>query len=1036
MINLTGHTFPCGRYLLSTSEVAMYARRLKCKSRKWDLLLQQSKFFVSSNYRDQAGSSYSSFTTSTGACTPQVSLIRRYVLDSPLSRDVTPISRLIRLQGRTNANWSSRQLRCFSSEGDGSKASNDEHIPVKDGAHFDKGKVRREKVKENVKHCDAHARLGEQEQKEWLNNEILAIESKKKESPFLSRRERFKNEFLRRVVPWEKITVSWETFPYFIHEHTKKLLAECASSHLKHKKFTTAYGSRLTSSSARILLQSVPGTELYRERVVRALARDMQVPLLVLDSSVLAPYNFGEDCSSESESDGDNLESGEECTSESEVEDENDGSNEEEWTSSGEAKSEGSDDDDVQVSAEALKKLVPYNLEDFEKSVSGVSESSSEASKSENVETSDRPERPLKKGDRVKYVGPSVHIEADNRPLTSGQRGKIYEVNEDRVAVILDINESKEGEGEKEGEEEKEGNAAEKARKTSVYWINVKDVEHDLDTEAEECYIAMEALCEVLQSRQPIIVYFPDSSLWLSKAVSKSNRKEFVRKVHEMLDRLSGPVVLICGQNKVETGAKEKDKFTMILPSLGRLAKLPLPLKQLTEGLRSTKRSADYEIYKLFTNVMSIFPPKEDDQVRIFNKQVEEDRRIVISRSNLNELNKVLEEHDLYCMDLLHVNTDGVVLTKKKAEKVVGWAKNHCLSLSLVPSIKAERLCVPRESLEIAISRLKEQETLTKKPSQNLKNLAKDEYETNFVSAVVPPGEIGVKFDDVGALEEVKKALNELVILPMRRPELFSRGNLLRPCKGILLFGPPGTGKTLMAKALATEAGANFISITGSTLTSKWFGDAEKLTKALFSFASKLAPVIIFVDEVDSLLGARGGAFEHEATRRMRNEFMAAWDGLRTKDSQRILILGATNRPFDLDDAVIRRLPRRIYVDLPDAENRVKILRIFLAQENLEPEFHFEKLAVATEGYSGSDLKNLCIAAAYRPVQELLEEEKKGDSNDVVPVLRPLNLDDFIQSKAKVGASVAYDATSQNELRKWNEQYGEGGSRRKSPFGF
>lgn len=203
---MTGHTFPCGRYLLLTSEVAMYARRLKCESRKWDLLLQQSKFY-------QAGSSYSSFTTSTGACTPQV---RRYVLDSPSSRGVTPISRLIKLQGRTNANWSSRQLRCFSSEGDGSKASNDEHKAVKDGVHFDKGKVRREKVKENVKDCDAHARLGEQEQKEWLNNEKLYIESKKKESPFLTRRERFKNEFLRRVIPWEKITVSWETFPYFI----------------------------------------------------------------------------------------------------------------------------------------------------------------------------------------------------------------------------------------------------------------------------------------------------------------------------------------------------------------------------------------------------------------------------------------------------------------------------------------------------------------------------------------------------------------------------------------------------------------------------------------------------------------------------------------------------------------------------------------------------------------------------------------------------------------------------------------------------
>ncbi|MQL80133.1 hypothetical protein Taro_012578, partial [Colocasia esculenta] len=293
--------------------------------------------------------------------------------------------------------------------------------------------------------------------------------------------------------------------------------------------------------------------------------------------------------------------------------------------------------------------------------------------------------------------------------------------------------------------------------------------------------------------------------------------------------------------------------------------------------------------------------------------------------------------------------------------------------------------------LEIAVSRLREQETTSKRPSQTLKSLAKDEYESNFISAVVPPEEIGVKFDDIGALENVKSTLNELVILPMRRPELFSHGNLLRPCKGILLFGPPGTGKTLLAKALATEAGANFISITGSTLTSKWFGDAEKLTKALFSFASRLAPVIIFVDEVDSLLGARGGAFEHEATRRMRNEFMAAWDGLRSKDSQRILILGATNRPFDLDDAVIRRLPRRIYVELPDAENRLKILKIFLSRENLDPSFGLEELANATEGYSGSDLKNLSIAAAYRPVQELLEEEKAVRTYAVHSFLPPMD---------------------------------------------
>ncbi|GFP79922.1 ATPase family aaa domain-containing protein 1 [Phtheirospermum japonicum] len=192
-----------------------------------------------------------------------------------------------------------------------------------------------------------------------------------------------------------------------------------------------------------------------------------------------------------------------------------------------------------------------------------------------------------------------------------------------------------------------------------------------------------------------------------------------------------------------------------------------------------------------------------------------------------------------------------------------------------------------------------------------LQDLATDNYERSFVSAVVSPGETGVKFEDVGALEDVKKALDELVILPMKRPKLFSRGNLLRPCKGMLLFGPPGTGKTLIAKALATEAGAHFINITSASLTSKWYGEDEKYTRALFSFARKLTPVVIFMDEIDALLGARGGPSEHETTRRMRNEFMAAWDGLTSKDNERILLVGATNRPFDLDDAVIRRMPRR-----------------------------------------------------------------------------------------------------------------------------
>ncbi|XP_044951187.1 uncharacterized protein LOC123401436 isoform X3 [Hordeum vulgare subsp. vulgare] len=875
-----------------------------------------------------------------------------------------------------------------------------------------------------------HARLGERDQQEWLSGERFLSDCKRRESPFLTRRERFRIEFLRRVVPWEKGNLTWQNFPYYVNENARQMLRECTSSHLRHKGITSEYGSRLPSSGGRILLQSLPGTELYRERLVRALAHELRVPLLVLDSSILAPYDFGEDYS-ESEEEDEHGESEDEG-SESEMEDEGD----EDWTSSNEAKSGESDDEDALKSVEELKKsvddlkkLAPCTIEEFAKRVVGEEEGTS----SESPETDKSPEedkRPFQRGDKVKYVGSSAVVEADQRTLSNGQRGEVYEINGDQVAVIFDPPAEKLHDG---GENSKEENA-----KPSIYWVDAQDIAHDHDIESEDWHIAIEALCEVLPSLEPVIVYFPDSSQWLSRAVSKSDHREFIQKVDEMFDQLTGPVVMICGQNMLAAVSKDKDKDkeppTLMFQNLTRLSSVPSSLKRWLK--RQNDDSVSSGISKIFTNSFVVPLPEEGEQLRVFNNQIEEDRKIIISRHNLIELHKVLEENELSCVELMHVKSDGVVLSKQKAAKVIGWARSHYLSSTVLPSIEGDRLTIPRESLDLAIERLKEQVTKSKNLSLNLKNLAKDEYERNFISSVVPPDEIGVKFDDIGALEDVKRTLDELVALPMRRPELFSHGNLLRPCKGVLLFGPPGTGKTLLAKALATEAGANFISITGSTLTSKWFGDAEKLTKALFSFASRLAPVIIFVDEVDSLLGARGGALEHEATRKMRNEFMAAWDGLRSKENQRILILGATNRPFDLDDAVIRRLPRRIYVGLPDAENRNKILKILLAKENIESDFKFDELANATEGYSGSDLKNLCIASAYRPVQELLEEEKKGRASSNSTHLRPLVLDDFIQAKAKVSPSVSYNATSMNELRKWNEQYGEDGSRTKSPFGF
>ncbi|KAI6677629.1 hypothetical protein NL676_038425 [Syzygium grande] len=137
------------------------------------------------------------------------------------------------------------------------------------------------------------------------------------------------------------------------------------------------------------------------------------------------------------------------------------------------------------------------------------------------------------------------------RPLSRGQRGVVYEVNLDRVAVILGTNENKAS-----GDEADETSTEQST--PPIWWISVNDIEPDLDSQAEDCYIAMEALCEVLRCQQPLVVYFPDSSQWLSRAVTKANRSKFVDKVHEMFDQLQGPVVLICGQNKVETGSKER----------------------------------------------------------------------------------------------------------------------------------------------------------------------------------------------------------------------------------------------------------------------------------------------------------------------------------------------------------------------------------------------------------------------------------------------------------------------------------------------
>ncbi|CAH9111929.1 unnamed protein product [Cuscuta epithymum] len=283
-------------------------------------------------------------------------------------------------------------------------------------------------------------------------------------------------------------------------------------------------------------------------------------------------------------------------------------------------------------------------------------------------------------------------------------------------------------------------------------------------------------------------------------------------------------------------------------------------------------------------------------------------------------------------------------------------------------------------------------------------------YEDVIACDVINPDHIDVEFGSIGGLETIKQALYELVILPLRRPELFSHGKLLGPQKGVLLYGPPGTGKTMLAKAIAKESGAIFINVKISNLMSKWFGDAQKLVAAVFSLAYKLQPAIIFIDEVDSFLGQRKTS-DHEALTNMKTEFMALWDGFTTDQSARVMVLAATNRPSELDEAILRRLPQAFEIGFPDRRERVEILKVILKGEKVEGNIDYDHIAGLCDGYTGSDLLDLCKKAAYYPIRELLDAEKDGRTCSSGPrALSELDLEKVVTSSknTKTAASEYY----------------------------
>jgi ATP-dependent 26S proteasome regulatory subunit len=431
---------------------------------------------------------------------------------------------------------------------------------------------------------------------------------------------------------------------------------------------------------------------------------------------------------------------------------------------------------------------------------------------------------------------------------------------------------------------------------------------------------------------------------------------------------------------------------------------------------------------------LQIKPPSDPGQLAVWKKHVRRDLQCRKLNGNIERLERVLNDMRLSCSSLrskaledrIEISADlsqsSVSIGKMK--EVVSEAVQHAVGVDGLSSV-GDSVELPVASLLYAfasVCKLTPAGMKNNRPSQAIDSLAENEHEKNLVGLILGPEQISVKWEAIGGLEATKQLLRQFTVYPLKYPELYSA---LKTVKGVLLFGPPGTGKSMLAKAIATESDANFMKVDAASINDKYHGESEKNALAIFTLARKISPTVIFIDEIDSIVATRkDGEKQHETS--LKTTIFAQMDGVDSQNAG-LIVIGATNRPWDLDEAALRRLPRRILVDLPSEPERHAILSVCLgAPVKLAADVDLKAIAAKLDGYSGSDLRELCSFAASIPRNAKAKELSEAGATSVGVVAEiPVTAAHLAEAQLSIKRSVEVDSETRKQHIEWNAKYGE-----------